>query len=384
MSMTVEQRVQKASLAVITHPKYRSMGGVVMMGATEVKDDIPTACTDGLNVMYGRTFVETLDDPQLRFVVLHETMHKALRHLTTWRWMWEEDPGLANAACDHVSNLLLIDADADEGFIRMPPSGLADRQYAGMDSGEVYRLMKKNGGSGGNAKGGFDAHDWKHAVKRPAQEVKEIEEEVAKALQQGGMLAGKLAGGLNRAIQETLAPKIYWPDELRDFVTTHCSGKDISTWRRPNRRLLGSDIYMPSTISESVGRLGVGVDTSASIGGEILTRFLSEVSAIGTAVNPELIDLLYWDTEVAGHEKYAAGQYEMLTKTTKPKGGGGTAPSCVTQYLAANRIRPECFIMLSDGHVGSDWGGAWPCPVLWCITTKHVTAGTGKTLYIGD
>jgi predicted metal-dependent peptidase len=382
MSLTIEQILQKCSLAILTHDKYRGLGGVLMMGESTVVDDLPTAATDGLNTEYGREFMASLTEPEIRFVILHETLHKAFRHLTTWRWMWKENPRKANAACDYVINITLTDADAGEGFIKMPEIGFRDEKYRGMDAGEVYRLLKDE--DGGGCGKGFDAHNWEKAVDRTEQEIKSIEKTVTEALQQGGMIAGKLGGAVDRMIKDSLAPKVNWPDELRDFVTSLCSGRDISTWRRPNRRLLADGIYMPSTISETVGRLGIGVDTSGSVGNDELRRFLSEVCAVATTVKPELVDLLYWDGHVAAHEKYAAGQYEMLMQTTKPKGGGGTSPSCVTNYLTANRIRPECFIMLSDGYVGNDWGGVWPCPVLWCLTTKRIVAGSGKTLYIGD
>lgn len=53
--------------------------------------------------------------------------------------------------------------------------------------------------------------------------------------------------------------------------------------------------------------------------------------------------------------------------TTRPKGGGGTTTSCVTQYMDKNGIKPKVAIVLTDGYVGSDWGGEWPCPVMWVI-----------------
>jgi predicted metal-dependent peptidase len=244
--------------------------------------------------------------------------------------------------------------------------------------------MLKAGGQTGKEPKGFDAHGWEEAQGMTPAEVAALGKEVESALQQGSILKGKMAGGLDRAVQEVLAPTVDWREVLRDFVTASCGGKDLSTWRRPNRRLIDSGIYMPSSISETVGRVGIGVDTSGSVTGKIQTRFLSETAGIALLVKPELIDLLYWDSGVAAHEKYAEGQYEMLAQSTKPKGGGGTSPSCVTKYLADNRIKPECFIMLTDGEVGNDWGGAWPCPVLWCITSKRITAKTGKTIYIGD
>ena len=64
-----------------------------------------------------------------------------------------------------------------------------------------------------------------------------------------------------------------------------------------------------------------------------------------------LLDLLYWDSRVAAHEKYGEGQYDTLASSTKPKGGGGTTPSCVSRYLQENAIKPECVVMLTDGSV---------------------------------
>jgi predicted metal-dependent peptidase len=210
-----------------------------------------------------------------------------------------------------------------------------------------------------------------------------LEKQVGDALQQGGVLAGKLGGELARAIGEVTAPKVDWVEQMRDFVTSLCMGKEMSTWRRPNRRTIDSGEYMPSSYSESVGRIGVGVDTSGSISGAAISKFVSEVVGLSKLVTPELVDLMYWDTKVAAHEKYGPGQYDLIATSTKPKGGGGTAPSCVTSHMKEKKMRPECVIMLTDGHVGSDWGGQWPCPVLWVIAgNKRTTAGTGKTIHI--
>jgi hypothetical protein len=51
--------------------------------------------------------------------------------------------------------------------------------------------------------------------------------------------------------------------------------------------------------------------------------------------------------------------------------------------MSAQNIKPECAIILTDGHVGSDWGGAWPCPVLFVICGGNkVIAPVGKTIHI--
>lgn len=386
--LTVEQRIERSSLAVITHPQYRALGGVVMMGKTSVSDEKGiTAFTDGFNVEYGRAFVATVDDKELGFIVLHETMHKALRHLTTWLWMWKEDPMLANLACDYVINLLLVLSDPNEQFIRMPEVGALDHRFKDMDAGQVYRILKKEqesgGGKGAGGGQGFDQHGWGVCEKHTPEVRQKIEETVTSALQQGTLLIGKMGGDLSRAIQDILAPQIDWREELREFVMTLCSGRELSTWRRPHRRSVDSGNYTPSVYSEAIGRIVVGVDTSGSIDGKAISAFLSEVKSICELTNPEMLDLLYWDGKVASHEKYGVGQYESLLSTTRPKGGGGTRPSCVSAYLSANSIKPECVVMLTDGIVGSDWGSDWTAPVLWCITgNKRTVATTGRTVHI--
>jgi predicted metal-dependent peptidase len=109
------------------------------------------------------------------------------------------------------------------------------------------------------------------------------------------------------------------------------------------------------------------------------------VKCIAEDVNPEKVDLLYWDCEVAGHETYEANNVRDIVQSTKPRGGGGTSPSCITEYLKEKKIDPECIIILTDGYVGSDWGGDWTRPVLWCITGgNEVTAPNGKTIHIKD
>ena len=182
-----------------------------------------------------------------------------------------------------------------------------------------------------------------------------------------------------------MSAKVNWKDALREFISSICQGKDDSTWRKPNRRWLQHDIYMPSTISETTGRIVVAVDTSGSIFGEILTRFLSEVASIMENVNPEQVDLIYWDSEVAGHEVYGLNDADKMRTSTKPKGGGGTTPSCITKYMRKHKIDPVCAIVLTDGYVGNDWGGSWNCPVLWCIAGNSLTnAPNGQTIHIEE
>ena len=194
--------------------------------------------------------------------------------------------------------------------------------------------------------------------------------EVDQALRQGALLAGKLNGNVPREITEAMEAKVNWKEVLRDFVNSICADKDNSTWRRPSRRWVDQDVYMPSAIGEAVGRIVIAIDMSGSIGIAEIGQFLGELLSICNHVQPEGIDLMYWDTEVCAHEKYDRGDYEAIMTSTKPAGGGGTSADCIPKYIAQHKLNPECVIVLTDGYIGG-WGD-WKHPVFWGMTTNQV------------
>jgi predicted metal-dependent peptidase len=113
-----------------------------------------------------------------------------------------------------------------------------------------------------------------------------------------------------------------------------------------------------------------------------LNEFLSEVKGIADEVHPEKVDLIYWDSAVAGHEVYDAHDVSNIVSSTKPMGGGGTDPTCVHHYLKEHNIKPEAVIMLTDGCIG-DWGNEWEAPMLWTVVRNpNAYAPMGKTIHI--
>ena len=393
--LTVEQLIQKDHVALMKDPKYCLYSGIIMIGRTEVKDDVPTACTDGRNTYYGRDYMAKQASNKRKGVILHENLHKAFRHTTVWRHLFKENATIANMACDYVINLMIM--DGDNNFVSLPDGALLDHKYKGLDAGTVYRMIKEEAKGGtvhvktvGDQEGkdvpvieignGLDEHDWESAEGMSKEEKEALAKDVDQALRQGAILAGKMSANVPREISDVLEAKVDWREAMREFVTSFCADKDESTWRRPSRRWIGQDVYMPSMIGESVGRIVIGIDMSGSIGDEEVGQFLGEVKKICDTVKPEGIDLLYWDTRVCQHEKYEQDQLDNLISSTKPRGGGGTDPQCIVNYMNKKKIKAECAVILTDGYVGS-WGEGWTCPTLWGITTD-VTSEIGKTVRV--
>lgn len=404
-NLTEEQRLAKAVVAIMGNPKYTALAGVLMIGDRTVTDDpfISTACTNGRDEMYDRTFVSKLNDAELRFLILHEVYHKLFKHLHIWRHLYDEDPDLANRANDYVINIKLVDDNGD-GFATMTgelSKGCLDEKYRGMDSAQVYNLLRKQqrippGGIGeddGVPRGGsetlpengqqpFDQHDWDGAQELTADEKRELARDLDEAIRQGALVAGKMGSGGDRDLEELLQPQVDWREALREFIQDTCAGKDYSTYRKPNRRYLSAGIYMPSGVTEQVGELILAIDTSGSIGSRELSAFLSEVKEICDTVHPDGVRVLYWDTQICRDEKYDVDQLDTLVKSTKPEGGGGTDVTCVTDYIREYNINAQACIVLTDGHLYGGWG-QWTMPVLWTILDNDsAKPDVGKTVNI--
>lgn len=412
MKLTAEQRIERTHVTLMRHKDFCLFSGMFMIGKVTVLDEPITARTDGRDVDYGREFVDMLDDKMLAFLVVHEAMHKAYRHISTWKRLAKENMRLTNMAADYVINLQIYDMDPDGQVVVMPRDkdgkqlGLLDERFRNMDTKQVYDILKEecngqgeegqpqdgdgegqnDGGSsgpggkpkpGGNGQGqpddSLDEHDWDGASELSDEEKEKLEREIDHGLREGAILAGKMKGNMPRGIEEILHPRVDWREALRDFVKVSTKGGEITTWRRPNRRFLGADIIMPSMLGQKAECIVLGTDTSGSIHGPILGQFLGEMVSICEEISPETVEVMYWDTEVAGHETYYGSDVARMIESTQPRGGGGTNPDCVPKYIMDNKIQPQCVVMLTDGYFFGHRSKLWEdmgVPVFWCVVNN--------------
>jgi predicted metal-dependent peptidase len=421
-----EIRVKKAHIALMKHPETALYSGVMLMGKSEVVDDgCPTAYTDGVNKVYGRKFLETVDtEPKVRGLILHENLHVALKQLPRGKDMFEENRKLANIAADLVVNNIIEDIKgtvngSSERIVALPDGAVYDPMFQNWSMREVYNYLKKNCKGGKKGRGGeggqkgndpadagsqdndddgdtvtingktydlsdADEHDLDNLKDLTHGEIKEINDAIDKALREGGMLAGRMGAKMPRSISDLLEPKVDWRDEMRDFVTSSIKGKDEFTWRKLNKRQLVNDILSPSVENETIGELVVSIDTSGSIGGEQITEFATELVSICELCSPDKVRVLWWDTDVHGEQVFV-GNYQDIAKLLKPVGGGGTHVSCVSEYINKERINAECVIVFTDGYVESDITWNINSPTLWMVTeNKGFEPPVGKKVKFGD
>lgn len=392
MEMTSLQKIERAHQQLLKHKATIVYSGILMVGTYEIRQDVPTARTNGIDVHYGDAFVQSLTEPQLMAVILHEALHKVYQHTFLAKHLYKQDPRLANMAIDYVVNIDVKDIEKEtNGFVQLPGDGLYDERYRGMSSDQIFQLLKQGQDQDQDqtqpqpqpqpSLAGMDEHDWEQASKLSEAEVKEIQAQLDQAMRQGILLSKKLTGNKSRIFDKLLEVKEDWRELLRNYLTSFADKGDMATWRRPSRRWLQHDLYLPSTYSESFGSMVIAVDTSGSIDDGQLNQFMSQIVAICGTVQPERVDLLYWGSSVVRHEVYARDDLGKLASTTKVADGGGTEVACVFNYLDKHKLTPECIVVLTDGY--TDYPAPSRFPTLWAMTTNMV-APWGKQIRLED
>jgi len=338
-----------------------------------------TAATDGRSVFYNPDFIDTLSQPAIQGLIVHEILHVSNRHATR---RGERDPRKWNIACDLAINHILREAGytlpsggcfPGEGSFADMPLGLSSEAY--------YDLLPADAGEGeGSDPGGCgEVIDPTDAAGQPIDqaETASLEREIAVAVaaaQQSALKRGELSAGLQRLIDAILAPVVDWREQLRDYVRP--AKRDYSM-RRPNRRHVARGMYLPSLRSQELGDIVAAIDTSGSIGDATLRRFASELDAVASE-GAKSITIVYHDADVVRVDKWTPEDGPL---TLTPCGGGGTDHRPVFDWLAEQAELPELVILLTD--LASSFPAQAPdVPVLWVSTWQGGTHPFGDRIDI--
>jgi len=398
---TAEQKLERLMVRIILTEPFFSI--LLMRLERKADNSIPTAGTDGKELIYNESWIESLPDDDAHFILLHEIMHCVANHTSR---RGSRDHALYNEAADHAINLELI----SYGY-KMPAEGLADPRFKGMSAEQIYTVLKSErqpgrqpqpqpqgdnqGGGNGQPSGNGDNPE---PTKQPGQQgqgqgqgqgdkcpdpgkcggvmdapaespadLAEHEAEWQQAVQQAAQVAkaqGKLPSGLARMLEEVLRPVVDWKDTLRDFLTRN--SKDDYSWAKANRRFVHQNIYLPSMYSEgNMDFFAIAVDTSGSMSDSDMAQFAGEITSIMEDTKPPKIEVIYCDSSVGSRQTFTEAD---LPLQLKPVGGGGTSFAPVMKELSKLDEEPSALVYFTDGYC-SEHGNDPGCPVLWVVTS---------------
>ena len=351
----VERKVSKAkSLLILDHPFFGTAVSRRPIIFTDV--GVPTAAMAATGQMYiNPAFAKPLTVKNLMFLLAHEGLHYMLSHALR---RGHRDPKAWNVAADKVINDTLVDAkvgDPIEGGIYMRDG----RNYA---AEELYDENDDGGGQGPGGTGNDVGNPTdQNGNPLDQSQISQIQAQAKIETIQAAKAAkavGKLPGSIERLVDELVNVTTPYDQILERFMVSRI--RDGVSWSRPNRRFIGSNIYLPGVDTKpKMGTVVVGIDTSGSIGQRELNHFGGHLNRILEVCTPEKVVVVYCDAAVAHVDEYEPDDYPVKLS---PHGGGGTSFKPVFDYIDEQGIEPEVVVYLTDGYGDQN-----------SFTTKHET-----------
>ena len=299
-----------------------------------------------------------LSEQELRFVIAHEVLHVALRHLPRRRG---REPFLWNVACDFVINDWLIQMDVGQ-----PPGiGLLhDPELRGLSAEEVYdriasdlrRLRKLRTLAGGQG----DMLERRVGNLRAEGHFTDIDEfcrtQLGKGLLRHEQSArGLLPAGLIEEIRALLQPPIDWQVELARWFDHHFPPIETRrSYARISRRQSATpDIPRPRIQADSrwlEGRtFGVVLDTSGSMERHVLAKALGAIASYAEAKDVPAVRLICCDAAAYDLGYLPAAD---IAQRIALKGRGGTVlqPGIDLLQQADDFPKDGPILIITDGE----------------------------------
>ena len=403
---TQEDRLIRARVQMLM--AFPFFGILALSLKMECSYNISTAATDGLKFYYNPYFIKGLSEGEVNWIIVHEVLHPALKHL--WR-KGDRMHEKWNYACDYAIHCIMMQfketaSSENRDKLQMPKGCLYDKKYDNLGAEEIYDALpqdpskdakygngapqqgngKQQQGNGQVQQGTLDDHSmWDEKGAGSAQEngqakAQEWEGKIVSAAKSAeSKSAGNMPGFLKRLLGKLTKPQKDWRTLLAEFVEPEPADYGFNP---PDRRYSDSDFMLPDICEteDNVKEILFWIDTSGSIGDKELAVAFSEiVGAIGQFQGKLSGYIGFFD-----HDAYPLQPFESVDDVLKvrPEGGGGTsfhAPFEKTTYeIEKNDRQIAGIIMLTDGYA------SWPdesiangIPVLWLINNEDVTPPWG-------
>ena len=222
----------------------------------------------------------------------------------------------------------------------------------------------KDKGKDPNAPGNATDEEWK----------RRLTDAVALAESRGGNGKGSVPAGMMAELKNLHEPKLPWTVFLRQFVE-RCSGYGETTWRRPSRRGLAINEYLPSTDDHHC-KVVFHVDTSGSMPDEDLEGAASELKyLLGTIPGIE-VKFIACDCDIQFTCDLTGENADEVFHKIEMRGRGGTSHSPVVDYVNEMFDPPRLLVTITDGCSDMEQAFARLPPHIRVLTV--LTEGTQK------
>lgn len=375
--------------------KYPLFGSIIANTEMVLKEDLPTAATDGKKIFYNEKFLESLTNDEQVFVLAHEICHIAFDHIKRCE---DKNLKLWNIATDSVINALL-----EKDGLPIIKGGINMPEAIGYNAEEMYEkllkemeLQQQGGNKEGDQEGNNEVsnHDqWEKGLEKQEGEEVESDED---SLEEGEEISEKDAFDKNKKERkkqlEDLKKQLikqsqgFGTNETPRPVNNVGTAKPLIDWRRILKEATSHEVdwsYSNATIEEGVITphleeyqtpiTEIVLDTSGSIDEELLKAFLRECKNI---FQTSKVKVGCFDDKFYGfNEIYSVDDIESL----EFKGGGGTNFNAAVEAFTR---RAENKIIFTDGWASMPYK---PCDCIWVVFGYQIINPIGgKVIYVDE
>jgi predicted metal-dependent peptidase len=379
-------RISNIIAYMVYNQAYSFWGYLLSSFVIKISPDVPTAClsyTAGSltpDIIMGQQLLETCNDKQVAFVLIHEILHFVNLH--PWRCKGR-DAEFFNYAADRIINTEILSTLVNEEITgkqlsnKVAYAGVraetlpgilyleGDRTSNTSDTETQYELerkkaqdQQKNGGgsnpfsgSGQPGAGAYDPggelvdqHDWEPVTNNVSEE--QAKEMIKRMVDSAGKLAGNTPGYITNLISGFKPAKLRWSNLVVSWVERTVGGDNRrNTWCRMNP--IHPDLF-PGREAVPDPRIDIGFDVSGSMGDEDFKECVSEVIAISHFCNVKAVQI---DTEIK-QETYMDFDGDIVKSQGISRSGyGGTDMNPVLDFFAQQETPADICIVFTDGYI---------------------------------
>lgn len=422
-NLSAEDRIIRSQVKVLK--QFPFFGALLLKLQLKEDNEIGTLGTNGIDLVYSPEYVDTLDEQELNWVIIHETLHPALGHI--WRKQ-DRYHDLWNVACDYEIHSFMqsyLDETGCYDFMKRRPEWLYNKKYDGMSADEIYEELlddyeknrsllqqalqdvldnhdmwnDSNGSGDGNGNGNEDGEEEGNGnsggngssdsngngVSKSDNTLKrEWEGAVVQAAQlEKSRGCGKVPSCMERIVKNITEPQKDWRELLAEAIVPI---PDDYGFTPPDRRMSDSIFFMPDICetTDTLGKVVFMIDTSGSMGMSDIELVYSEVVGCVNQFNNVEGYIGCFDASI--HNVRNISEVEDL-KDYVCIGGGGTDFHEVLEYINNHAEMSEglqAVVILTDGYASFNNLPSLDCELIWIITQKDVVPPVGKVAYLDN
>lgn len=219
----------------------------------------------------------------------------------------------------------------------------------------------------------------KEELDRMPDEMRKAVMDAAKVAEGADGMAGSVPGGVKKLIDEWTDSKIDWRDYLNSVVQSTL--KSDYTWQRQSRKSLSTGFYLPAMDNDDMVSVDLAIDTSGSMGGQMLLDILGEVKGIMEQFADFRLRVWCFDTQCYKVYEYGPDTLDDIYEFAL-QGFGGTMFECNWEMMKEQEIMPDQFILCTDGYPCGGWGDPDYCETVFLIhSAKDREAPFGTTVH---